>query len=214
MISRKVSSQGFELDYLVPGSTEEYNALAPKRDNPVLEDAVQNTLYRNVLNVFRDGLVTKLEEVTKVTRINNGTEEKPVWESEGKYIKRVIATVAGQRGLDQAAKATADTLLAEWQPLAQEIMSAIPFDPSERESTGGGSLIGKNDLKMATEAIDKGKGQALASMLSTILEKTIVFVGTPESKDADIKSLALGLKDRRAKIAKAQEEADKAALGI
>jgi hypothetical protein len=182
-----VSSQGFELNYNVPADVEEYNKLAPKRENAVLEDAVMNVLYRNVLNKFRDKLVAKLEEVTGVARINSGTEDDPVWESEGKYMKRIVIEVAKQRGLDPAAKATRETLLAEWTPIAQSIISGIAFDPSEREATGGTPSLAKAYLNWAAQAVAGDGGSKLATLLGKVLGTTITLTG---DKDADIKVLA------------------------
>lgn len=182
-----VSSQGFELNYSVPDTCEEYNRLAPKRENPVLEDAVSNVLYRNVLNKFRDQLVTKLEEVTGVARINSGTEDEPVWESEGKYMKRVIVEVAKQRGLDPAAKATRELLLAEWTPTAQAILAGIKFDPSEREATGGQPSLAKTYINWASQAVQADGGAKLAGLLGKVLGTTITLVGDPA---ADVQTLA------------------------
>ena len=60
-----VNSLGFELTRAVPDSIEEYNALAPKRDNPVLEDATANILYRSTFAKFRDALVHAPLQLTR-----------------------------------------------------------------------------------------------------------------------------------------------------
>lgn len=181
-----VSSQGFELNFLVPETCDEYNSLAPKRQNPVLEDAIMNVLYRNVFNKFRDQLVSKLEEVTGVKRINSGTEEDPVWESDGKYMKRTIAEVAKVRGLNPAAKATRETLLAEWTPMAQGILSNIKFDPSERESTGGTPSVAKQYTAWAMQAVEQDGGTKIAGLLA----KFVGPVNLSGNKEEDVKTIA------------------------
>lgn len=204
MKSVTVSSQGFELNYSVPATIEEYNSLAPKRDNPVLEDAVQNILYRNVFNKFRDALVTKLEEISGVARINSGSEDEPKWESEGKYMRRMMAEVAVKRNLDPAAKSTRDTLLAEWTPLAQEILSAIKFDPAERESTGSAPTIAKTYLAWATQAVTADGGSKLAGLLAKALSNPVPLTG---DKDTDISTLAkaIAANEKRKRDAAAAE---------
>ena len=185
-----VSSQGFELNFLVPETVEEYNSLAPKRDNPCLEDAIMSTLYRNVFNKFRDANCTALEEVTTIKRINSGTEDDPVWESDGKYMKRVIAEVAKQRGLDPAAKTTRETLLSEWTPRAQSIISTIKFDPAERELLGGQPTLAKKFIEWATQAVAADGGQKLAGLLGKLLSQVFPLTG---DKDVDVKTLARGI---------------------
>jgi hypothetical protein len=185
MISRKVSSQGFELNWLVPESTSEYDSLAPKRTQPCLEDAILSTWYRNGANKFRDALCEHVEKVTKVTRINSGTEEKPDWEKEGVYLKRAFAEYAKARGLDPAAKTTRDTILAELTPEAQKILDGIRFDPSEREATGGGPALAKTYIEWAKIAVKKDGGVRLAALLGKALNTTVTLPAAGTSGDAE-----------------------------
>lgn len=164
MITRKVSTMGFELQVLVPATNDEYNGLAPKRVNPVLEDAVLNIIYRGVLNKFRDKFLDELGKldiadqsgaVVKIARINHGTEDEPQWEKDSVYFKRFLATVATRRGLDPAAEATKTVLMSELTPLAQKTIDAVKFDPTAEERTGG-NLIAKTYLEWAQIAVKKG----------------------------------------------------------
>lgn len=235
MINRTVKSMGFEILVPVPATVDEYNALAPKRENPVLEDAVLNVLYRGVLNKFRDGLLEALEKVTGIARINAGTKEEPVWEKDTTFFKRVIVEVAKQRGLDPAADATVSTLMSEWKPIAQsvvtggsisytnekgesvtETLKGIKFDPSERESTGGGNLIAKKYTEWASEAVKKGTHTRMAELLAKALNREVSLVGDTDKGDEsqDIKTLARAISDREKQKREEQDRASKAELGL
>lgn len=211
MTNKTVSSQGFELSFPVPDSVEEYNNLAPKRSNPCLEDAVQNTLYRSVFNRFRDRLCEALEKYSKLERVNSGTKEEPKYEAEGVYIRKVLAHLATARGLDPAAKATKDQLIKELTPLAQTVLTggsaqftndkgepetvtypAIKFDPTEREP-GSGPAIAKTYLSWAEEAIKGGKAEHLAGLLSKAINEPVAITGDAE---ADKQTLAKAIAQR------------------
>ena len=170
MITRKVNSLGFDLNYQVPASVEEYNGLAPDRVNPCLEDAILSTWYRNGANKFRDKLCDAIEKSSGVKRINAGTDDEPKWENESKFIKRAVAEVATSRGLDPAGKGVAESIRAEWQDAAQKILDGIPFDPKEATREGGSNLATK-----------------LAGLLSKALNSDVALTGDTE---ADTKTLA------------------------
>jgi hypothetical protein len=221
MITRKVSSQGFELNWRVPETTQEYDSLAPKRTQPCLEDAILSTWYRGGANQFRDKLCEHVEKVTNVARINSGTEEKPDWEKEGVYLKRAFAEYAKSRGMDPAAKATRDTIITELTPAAQQILDGIAFDPSERESTGTGPTLAKTYLEWAKIAYKKDGGQRLAALLGKALNTTVSLPAAGTSGDADkdaepvIKALAQAIaanekrkRDEQAAKAKSEYEID------
>jgi hypothetical protein len=193
-----VNTLGFDLTREVPSTIEEYKALAPKRTNPVLEDAVNNILYRDTFADFRDRFVTKLEESTGVKRINHGTEEEPQMESEAKYLKRLIAEKV-------AAGAKETELRASWLPIAQAEMDASSFDVAERESKGGSNLVGKRDIALAKQVITDGKADAIAAKLATILGCDV---------PTDEKSLARAIADNRRAIAEKAAADQKAALGL
>lgn len=189
----EVSTLGFNLTKDVPSTNDEYNALAPKRDNPVLEDAVANILYRNTFASFRGSMLDLLEKETGITRNNSGTEEEPQFESDGKLIKRMIA----------ASGSTKEAFVAQYQSLAQSTMDAAPFNPAERENKGTTNLVGKRDLATAQDAIDKGLAEKLAGLLGRKLSREVA---------ADVKSLATAIKDNRAILVAAAEAAQAAEL--
>ena len=183
-----VSTLGFELTREVPATTDEYNALAPKRTNPVLEDAIDNILYRNTFAAFRSSLLDKLEVSTGIARINHGTPEEPQWESDGRLFKRMVAQSGG----------TDVAFRAAHQVEAQTEMDAAPFSPAEREGGGGGgNLVGKRDLANAEQMIKDGKAGQVASKLGTLLNHPV--------DGTDAKNLARALAEYRKQVATAAE---------
>lgn len=193
----EVNTSGFKLTREVPSSIEEYNTLA-KRENAVLDDAIANTLYRGVFAEFRAMFVEAVAEETGIAVINHGTEDEPQWESDGKYIKRVIAAL----GISK------DEFVSRFQSKAQSLMDSIAFDPSERERKSDGPKVGKRDKALAEEILAKYTPEqvnAVAAKLSSILNRT---VGT------DVDSLARALADKRRAEAAALEAKTKAELGL
>jgi hypothetical protein len=193
MIKRKVNSQGFTLLWNVPENPAEYDALAPKRDQPCLEDATLSTWYRSGAPKWRDKLCELVENVTKVERINEGTTDEPKWEKEGVYIKRAFAEYAKAKGLDPAAPTSRDSIIAELTPAAQVLLDGIRFDPSEKEGTSGGPALAKTYMEWAKIAVKKDGGVRLAAMLAKLLNTTITLpaAGTveltgDEKQDAEI----------------------------
>lgn len=199
MRSTTISSQGFELSWLVPETVDEYNSLAPKRANPCLEDAVSLIFLHSAATTFRDRLSTKLAEVTGIK-----PEED---ETEGKHIKRVFVEEAKKRGLDPAAKSTRDALVAEWTPLAQAIMSAIKFDPSVAERTGVGPKLAKLHIGWAEKAVLKDGGVELAALLGKVLNTTIELTGTNEEKVITL-AKAIAANEKRKRDAQAEKDYD------
>lgn len=198
MIRQNVSTSGFDLTKEVPSTSDEYNAMAPNRENPVLADAVANTLYRGVFAEFRTKVTEAIAKDMNVEWPNSGTKEKPVYMSEGKFFNQLQAS----SGLEES------DFIAKYQDTAQAIMDACKFDPSIKVREGGdGPKVGKNDLKMATELLAKGESEAarVAGLLGSKLNRVV---------EADEKSLARAFGDWRR--AKAAEEAarTKAELGI
>lgn len=194
----KVYPAGFELNHSVPESVEEYGQLAPNRQNAALEDAIANVEYRGVFPEFRDALCDHIEADSGIERINSGTEEKPSYESEGKYFARVTASkFAGSK----------EAFVAHYSAAAQTILDGIKFDPSARERKSDGPKIGVNDLKLAKELMGRGEEKVaqVAAILSTKLGREVA---------TDEKSIAKAFADnRRAEAAKAAA-AQKAELGL
>jgi len=210
----KVASLIFDdLVYNVPSTVEEYNALDPKRvqagGNPCVEDAVDNIMKHRVLGGFRSDFLDEVEKKFGIERLNNGTEKEPRWEPDAKFMNRVIALVAQQRGMDPTSDATRNALVSELRDLAQATLSKQVFTVAGAERTGGGQPVGKGDLKLATEAYDSGKIGRLAELLGKALNRTVDVSG---DKDAQIKAVAVALRDKRRQDAEAKEAELKAAL--
>ena len=193
-----VSSLGFDLTKEVPSTVEEYNTLA-KRESAALEDAINNTLYRGTLAEFRSKFLEELGTLTGVARgiVKPATSEEAddaVYESEGKWYKRILASVN-------------NVVPPDWTVLAQRIMDASAFDPSAKERSSDGPAIGKKDLALAQELIKRGESKVaeVAAQLSTKLGRAVA---------TDEKSLARALADyRRAKAAE-EEARQKAEFGL
>lgn len=193
----EVSSLGYTLTKEVPSSVEEYNGLAPKRENPCLEDATYNTFYRATLPAFRDSVLAELGEQFGVERINHGTEDEPKLETEGKWMARIVAK-SGQSREDFLASTTA---------IAQKHMDAAPFDPSERERSSDGPKVGKRDKDMAEELLKRGEAKVaeVTAQLSTKLGRAV---------GSDVDSVARALADFRRLKAKEREAQDRAEIGL
>lgn len=209
MIAIKVYPAGFELNHSVPSSVEEYNSLAPARNNPVLEDAILNIEYRSIFPKFRDALCDVVEKETGIKRrtktVGEGEKAKQVPdEAEGKYLNRVKAEL----GLEDA------DFVAKFQDAAQGIMDGLKFDPSVAEREGGeGPKIGKNDLKLAKELLAKGGDEPtrVAGLLGAKLNRKVEVVGDAE---ADEKMLARAFGDYRRQKAAEEAQRTKAELGL
>lgn len=191
-----VNTLGFELTASVPESVEEYNKLAPKRVDPCLEDAIWYNILHVTNTKFRDQFSEWLGKHTGYARIEaaEGSDDKD--ETQGAHIKRVLALVAKDRGLDPAAKATKEILFAEWTADAQRIMSGIKFDPSERESTGGAPALAKTYIAWASQAVQSDGGTKLAGLLSKVLGTTITLAGDPAA-DTITLARAIGQNEKR-----------------
>lgn len=197
----KISVLGFAPTISVPSTPEEYNALASKRANACVEDANNNTIYRGVSPVIRDGICALLE-AEGIARKNSGTEDEPQWEKEGAFTKRGIAELMSARN------ETEEQVRAYLAPKVQALADSddAKFDPSERESKGPSAAYGKGDLKLAEQVIADGKGEAIAGKLSAILNEPVV--GT------DPKSLARAIAKNRKALAEKASQEQKLALGL
>lgn len=200
-----VSSLGFDLTKEVPSDVTEYNALAPKRENAVLEDAINNTLYRGTLAEFRSKFLEELGTLTGVERAVVKPESAPdaddaTYESEGKWYKRILASVNG-------------TVPANWIVLAQRIMDESSFDPSAKERSSDGPAIGKKDLAFAEELFKRGvdKVTEVVKQLSVKLGREIVL---GDDLVAAKKIVARALADYRRAKAQEEELKQKAEFGL
>ncbi len=184
---------GFDVTKDVPSTVEEYDALAPKRANACLSDAISTTIYRGTSPVIRADLVEIVEKLTLVPRINTGTEEDPQWESEARYVRRAILSYSKSANIPET------TIRANLLPEVQASADKAPFPVAESEKSGNGPAIGKRDLQLADKIIAEGKADAIAGKLATLLNRPVA---------TDQKSLARAIADKR----KADNVAAEAAL--
>lgn len=205
----KVSSLGWnDLSKEVPSTNGEYNALDPKRENPVLEDAVDNIMKHRVLSVFRTDVLDKLGDVEpKIARLNFGDEETPNWETDGKYMKRLMTQRIQAAGGDPTDAAAVTKFYADNAAVAQSSLDAVTFAIAAREATGSApTKVGKADLALGQKAMDEGKAEKFAALLGTKLNRVV---------PATAEGIAYALKDKRkmeADAAVAAAAADLAAL--
>lgn len=211
MKSVQVSSLGFDLNKSVPETVAEYDSLA-KREGACLDDAVNSTLYRGTFAEFRnlflhgrdaEGDQPAFEGVEQLTGIKRHTktvknakgEESEAWdETEGEYWKRVVAQNFG---------GDADAAVNHFQSVAQSAMDIAAFDPSVKErKSAGPKTVAKTYTKLATQAVETGKGEKLASMLSGVLNRAINLTGD-NAKDIEI--LARAISDNEARKRKESE---------
>lgn len=161
METTKVSTLGFDLNYDVPSSIEEFDQRA-KQSGAALREANKNVIYRSVLAEFRDAFCEKVAAQTGIERrtrvvkpeVKNEQgeitqEEVLAWdEKEKQFFDRVCGELVAQ-GQYPSAEASA----ASFQSLAQEVISAIDFDPSASERTSGPKKTPKTYVGIAEELI-------------------------------------------------------------
>lgn len=165
-------SLGVTIPVSVPESVDEYNKLAG-RDNAVLDDATDSTVYRSVLNVFRESFVAGIVAATGIARKvtyktdadgNNllNEEKQPIVDTEesaATYIKRVAGDTP-----------------EKYQDIANTIAATLVFDPKVKERNAAGPKeLAKRYKEAAQSIIDAGVdvAQAVAEGLSTKLGITV-----------------------------------------
>jgi hypothetical protein len=181
-----------------PSTVAEYDALAPKRTDACLTDAIANTMYRGGHPVIRDKFVELVAAHTGIARrvAKQGPPKKdgttsPIYESEGKYIAFVLANKKEDG---------TPWVLSEFQPLMDEAAATYTFNPAEAESSGG--PVGKEYMDLAAQML--AQTDKIAHRVAA-LEKLNPGLSI-EAKDGayDQKSLARGLAANAAR--KAREE--------
>ena len=208
---------GLKFKIETPETIEEYNTLAGTRPMDanstgiaVLDDAIDNTMYRGPFADVRYALAERIEkEYSDVPREKkdhpqgkkdaNGNVIKVYDESEGKYIARVAATK--------------NVTIASFQPLLDEIMATndslpvddknkIKLDPSQRERRGpSASEPGKTDVETAKALIAQGQ-KKLRISLSKIEEISgskieLVPNSDPEAEAKNLRIVAFAVKAYR-----------------
>lgn len=199
----KVSSLGFvDLDYSVPSTVEEYNALAPKRNNPILEDAIDNIIKHKVLSQFRnkflDAVEVKYKDIPGSARQNFGTEKTPKWEPDMPYFNRLIALVVASEGGSASDAGAVAAVIAQLRELAQTTLSAQVFNVAEREPSTASPSVAKMYTEWADEAFSKGVQEKLLGFLNKACGSTLAFVGDDSADKATLaKAIATNEKRKR-----------------
>jgi hypothetical protein len=205
---------GLKFNMAVPESVDEFDKLPGGRVGLCLECATDDVAYRGFFADVRDILAEELEKRFPDCPRNRKPHPKDktktvLDESPGKYISRLAAelNLADEDG----------SLVKEFQPILDEIMTAnaalpdtdkkkIRFSVEKVARTGGGGLVGKGDLEMATQWL-KQDASTLASAiakLSTAMGLAQPFV-LPDGDDATRQRfLGLKFKEYRAFVFKQQ----------
>lgn len=213
----KVNSLGLDLDYSVPGSTDEFDQLA-KRSGACLAEANNNVLYRSVLAEFRDtflhgnedGSVEGVDKQTGIERKYRVTkpetrndkneitqEEVTAWdESEKVYFDRVLATL-----VQQGTYPSVDAARASFQGHAQAVINTVVFDPSQRERAAKGPKKTPKSYVEIAEALVTLKG-SVAAAIAGFNAKTGASLAVSGNDEADKAVLATAIwNDQKAKKA-------------
>ena len=140
------NSLGYKLRFKGPSTPDEYNQAAGRTD-AVVEDAVDNTLYRGTLPQWQSEFQERLEQMTKIprgvdqeaTQRAKSRSKKPdevidVPEKVKAYVARVTSTMS-------------DADKAALNGIAQEVADGITIDPSpaKRQAGPDKSLLSKAD---------------------------------------------------------------------
>ena len=167
-----VESLGVDVKVSVPSTVEEYNDLAKRGNDAVLDDAIGNIIYRSTLARFRDKFVTALiahSGIPLLTKVvgkdkTTGADISEVIETELKYVQRVCL----EKGVE------AET----FQSIADEVCRTLTFDPSSAPRVGTPKKTPQVYLDAAKSIIDKG-ADALSNACAK-LGKILGITVTPE----------------------------------
>lgn len=147
-VTKKYRSLECDVNIQVPASNEDFDSNA-KKAGACLEEAINNVVYRGVLNDFRDKFCDAVEAKTGVERRTQPTGKKDdkgadileYAESEKKYVDRVRA----EKGW------TEDNSVL--QSIADEIATTLTFDASATERKPSLPKKLANDFRVAAERI-------------------------------------------------------------
>lgn len=191
MIQKTFNSLGVDVKINVPETIAE--AVEKFGEEIVLDRFVKSVVYHSTLGDFRDGFVSKLEEVTGVARKTKLVDEEEVYaETESEYVKRLVA----EEGKEDS---------SAYQTFADEVSSTLVFEPkAERVSSGRApSKPGKSYLATAKTALEFPP-EKLEKVLTNLRNATGLDVQATEE------SIAIAIK---AKL-DADRLAFKASLGV
>lgn len=127
------------------------------------------------------GIDRKTRETGKTRGDGETKEPIVVWdETESEYFKRALGEIVKSsktvtiNGETFGPFTSIETAAAAFQPLAQEHLNAIPFDPSETERQPKGPVkIAKVYIAVAEKLLAAGRGEAAAADLTSKLGITV-----------------------------------------
>jgi len=177
-------SLGLNVVVSVPESVDEYNQLAGTTD-AALNDATDSTVYRSVLNVFREAVVAAIAEDTGTARIVKyklDAEGNPVLDDETK--EKIVDT---EESAGAYMRRVAGDSPEKFQSIADSVAKTLVFDPKVKERAAAGPKdLAKRYKEAAQGIIDAGLevAQAVASELAS-KHSIVVEVFTTEDADGE-----------------------------
>jgi hypothetical protein len=196
MVNKTVEVRnGLKFTFSVPADVDEYNKAANRGTTAVLDDAIDNNVYRTGLPDGWQMLGEALEKqynVKRLTKPHTNAEkaakgETVIAETWPAFVDRVAA----QNGAEPTS----------FQPIVDSF-EVIPLDLTERKGSGGAALVGKGDLDMALQFINSGPEKCARA-----LGKIAKVLGTPVyaltgDLTVDQKQVGLQIKTYRTELAK------------
>jgi hypothetical protein len=194
-VNKAVRTLGLNINVSVPSTVEEYDTLA-KQAGAALDSAIANTIYRSYLAQFRADFSDGLAEKSGISRATKPSG-KFVKDEAGKDTDEAIM-VYSETESDHFDRVLVETKTEKsaWQDLANEVASKIVFDPSAAEKVPAGpKKTSAKFIKAATDLIAAGKGDAVATFLTTKLgftvESTVESLGRAIAEDQKRKAAEL-----------------------
>lgn len=165
---------GFKLNLQVPESVDEFDRLAGK-SGACLDEATLNVIYRGWNAEFRRTFVDQMAKlhpdirravVGKGPKTKKNPEGADVFESEAKYVERLIA-----------GGVTRDEMF----PIAVDVAGKIAFDPKAAERS---TKVGKEYLELADGVIAKGD-EAINRAVEKLLSLNPTFGDVERYEEGD-----------------------------
>lgn len=184
-----VNTLGIEYSVQVPESVEEYNLLA-KRENAVLDDAIENVWYRGGAAKARDVLY---DGILKAKGLSRPTEEKKLKDGTVKNVE-VDAT------RPNILAALGDEPIENYAYVLEEWSKTFAFDPSVAERSAAATMTKgvENALKKIVEA----------GAVPTAAQKLASVLGAPvEATEDGVKAALITLDQRRREAERAAKKA-------
>ena len=197
MVSYEVNTLGINYSVQVPASVDEYNKLAPKRSNPVLEDAIDNVWYRGGAAEARDTLYNGVLKAKSTARPKVSINGKDV---DAPATRANITALLG----DGETLESYGYILEEWA-------TGFEFDPSVAERSSSVTITKAVEVSLkkliATMGLD-----GTASKLSTITGKPVA--ATEDACKQALAELDSKRRDREREAKKTAAAEFAASLGL